>query len=68
MIYFGKLKNSVWLKPNAEWKKDAKAPSSYIGTIGCRHIIKSDIVFLSPERAATYQPRAAPWVKIKQVF
>jgi len=27
MIYFGKSKNSVGLKPNAEWKKDAKAPS-----------------------------------------
>ena len=32
MIYFGKSKNSVGLKPNAEWKKDAKAPSIYIGT------------------------------------
>ena len=32
MINFGKSKNSVGLKPNAEWKKDAKAPSSYIGT------------------------------------
>jgi len=27
MINFGKSKNSVWLKPNAEWKKVAKAPS-----------------------------------------
>jgi hypothetical protein len=33
MIYFGKSKNSVGLKPNAEWKKDAKAPSSYIGIL-----------------------------------
>jgi hypothetical protein len=24
------------------------------------------IFFLSPERAATYQPRATPWVKINQ--
>jgi hypothetical protein len=32
MLDFGKPKNSVGLKPNAEWKKDAKAPSSYIGT------------------------------------
>ena len=24
---FGNCKNSVGLKPNAEWKKDAKAPS-----------------------------------------
>jgi len=32
MMNFGKSKNIVGLKPNAEWKKDAKAPSSYIGT------------------------------------
>ena len=31
MYDFGKRKNSVWLKPNAEWKKDAKAPSYKIG-------------------------------------
>ena len=30
MMNSGKSKNSVGLKPNAEWKKDAKAPSSYI--------------------------------------
>ena len=29
---FGNCKNSVGLKPNAEWKKDAKAPSYIIGT------------------------------------
>jgi hypothetical protein len=28
---FGNCKNSVGLKPNAEWKKDAKAPSCKIG-------------------------------------
>jgi len=28
---FGNCKNSVGLKPNAEWKKDAKAPSYKIG-------------------------------------
>jgi hypothetical protein len=27
----GNCKNSVGLKPNAEWKKDAKAPSYKIG-------------------------------------
>jgi len=27
MINSGKSRNSVGLKPNAEWKKDAKAPS-----------------------------------------
>jgi len=31
MIYFGKSKNSVGLKPNAELRKDAKAPSAFIG-------------------------------------
>jgi len=28
----GNAKNSVGLKPNAEWKKDAKAPSGIIGS------------------------------------
>jgi hypothetical protein len=31
MYDFGKRNNSVGLKPNAEWKKDAKAPSYKIG-------------------------------------
>jgi hypothetical protein len=31
MKYPGKPKNSVGLKPNAEWKKDAKAPSYNVG-------------------------------------
>ena len=32
MFALGKRKNSVGLKPNAEWKKDAKAPSEDIGS------------------------------------
>ena len=30
---FGNCKNSVGLKPNAEWKKDAKAPSIPISNL-----------------------------------
>ena len=32
MLDFGNCKNSVGLKPNAELRKDAKAPSYNIGT------------------------------------
>ena len=32
MLDFGNPKNSVWLKPNAELRKEAKAPSYTIGT------------------------------------
>ena len=32
MLDFGTPKNSVGLKPNAEFRKDAKAPSYNIGT------------------------------------
>ncbi len=31
-------------------------------------ILKKGAFFLSPERAATYQPRATPWVKSRYVF
>jgi len=29
---------------------------------------QKDFIFLSPERAATYQPRATPWVNSRLVF
>jgi hypothetical protein len=29
---------------------------------------QKDFIFLSPERAATYQPRATPWVNGRLVF
>ena len=29
---------------------------------------KSDVSFLSPERASTYQPRATPWVMVEKGF
>ena len=32
MFDLGNCKNSVGLKPNAEWKKDAKAPSDDVGS------------------------------------
>jgi hypothetical protein len=33
MYDLGKRKNSIGLKPNAEWKKDAKAPSETLRTL-----------------------------------
>ena len=36
MNVFGNHKNSVGLKPNAEWKKDAKAPSIPISNLSIK--------------------------------
>jgi len=63
------------LKPHATYgEKDAKAPSTSFSTlsIGCNQNCQlhsqKDFIFLSPERAATYQPRATPWVNDSLVF
>jgi hypothetical protein len=49
MIYFGNAKNSVGLKPNAEWKKGAKAPSYNIGAE-----FENKITFINNEENKQY--------------
>jgi hypothetical protein len=49
MYDLGNCKNSVGLKPNAEWKKDAKAPSYNIGAE-----FENTIIFINNEENKQY--------------